>query len=171
MEDVVSQHNDTGCGHVAHFYSAGLQWGRTADGEDVRCLTADASLFALPADEVMPGDGRRRLEAARKDPGVRAVWRHKPDGCNRPVAVVVDMDSGAFVLDTYLGRRVMLGREREGATLRVDENPERVVTAITPGPVAVRCCGPVWFLDWARMWKAADTARTLGRVEDLGTRP
>lgn len=168
----MSQHKDgPECGHVAHFYSIGLQWGRTADGDAVRCLTDDASLFALPADEVMPPYGRRRLQAARQDLNARVTWRHEARGCNRVIAVAIDMEGAGFVVETYLGRRVMLGREREGGRLRVDERPERLVTAVAPSPVAVRCCGPVWFLGWADVWKAAERARAAGRVERVDTRP
>ncbi len=122
--------------------------------------------MTMPRDEAMPAEARKRLQEAAKAPGVVAVWRHKGEKCNRVVAVAA-MAGEWLTVQTYLGRRVMLGSDREGGTLSVENGPVQIVCSIAPLPVTVRCCGPVWTLEWPEVWRVAENARLAGRVESV----
>lgn len=120
--------------------------------------------MTMPMDEAMPAGARKRLQEAAKAPEVVAVWRHREPSCRRVVAVAA-MAGEWPTVQTYLDRRVMLGPDREGGTLSVGDGPVRIVSTMKPLPVTVRCCGPVWTLDWPEVWRVADGARLAGRVE------
>ncbi len=126
--------------------------------------------MTMPKDEAMPAEARKRLQEAAKAPGVVAVWRHKGEKCNRVVAVAA-MAGEWLTVQTYLGRRVMLGPDREAGTLSKGDGPVQIVCAIEPLPVTVRCCGPVWTLEWSAVWRTAEAARLAGRAERVETTP